>query len=310
MTAGGPYRDPTEAVRIAEEQKREREAELADAARRMQPVRPVWQLLALAGAAVTGSAALVFRAQPKVAIPASPAVCEAHAARYKEALPPRACIADAECSADARGGFFTALDGCVRTRRKDADLSSANGLAQQWLEAGCATAFRTCAAHGAICEAGACVEQPPAGVPRAWVRRELTGVFTVFAPDDFVERHLQERGDEGGLREFGSPRGSVSVQIYPSRPGTEFASVSVSTGGVELQRMEHDVNGSAAHMLLERTAEGTFRVLVRLARLDAPEYHGWGSPTVAISASANCKEEAACREVFSILSTLEAWQTP
>jgi hypothetical protein len=129
------------------------------------------------------------------------AVCDEIAKRYHDIWWSDAtgCAADSDCTADPRGGLYTALDGCARFGNGSLPHGNADTIATQWAEEACAwpnVKYVDCAPLRAQCRwvsgGERCVERPPDSLPRDWQRLSLPAVVSVFAPPDFVEKEESE----------------------------------------------------------------------------------------------------------------------
>jgi hypothetical protein len=78
-------------------------------------------------------------------------------------------------------------------------------------------------------------------------------------------------------------------------------------GTTVLDRKKLDIEGTGGQLLLT-AAKGTFWLKLRINGIDALGYRGWGGPRLSISASAECHEEARCREIVAILGSIETWE--
>jgi hypothetical protein len=93
------------------------------------------------------------------------------------------CASDDDCTGEIRGELWTDLDGRFRFRNRHAPTDRADGVAMAWLGGGCASGYDLLSVSPlAMCRAGRCVERPPAPVPEDWVRVDMAGVYTFFAP--------------------------------------------------------------------------------------------------------------------------------
>jgi hypothetical protein len=311
VTAESPYRDGKEAERAAEQQRQVEAAELSAFGTLVRPRVPWGKLAALLALAALAATGLTWRHRQQVLENsrrlASPEECTLQAKNYHKQSLARQCSIDNDCVAEQRGNYFTKLDGCLRVRQRDASTRTADTLAQKWLDRGCASDFRTCAPNrGAMCEEGRCVERTPNGVPRSWGRLEFPGVMVMFAPKDFVEQDLAERGEEGGLHVFASPRASLTMDVYR---GTLEATAPLEApqGTTVLDRKKLDIEGTGGQLMLTG-AKGTFKVQLHINGMDAPGYKGFGRPWISIRADATCREEAPCRELAAILGSIETWE--
>jgi hypothetical protein len=145
----------------------------------------------------TGAAGLLDRARAlhgaeadphhHLADPASCAQLEAdHAAAVAKLA---ACAADADCTAEPRGGTVYELEGCYRFRHRSppADDTAAQ-LQERWTSLGCATSYEICPPPPlSMCSQGRCVERPPAPLPETWQRRDLPGMLSFYLPPGMTQ---------------------------------------------------------------------------------------------------------------------------
>jgi hypothetical protein len=138
--------------------------------------------------------------------------CEQLAQQYRsERDRARFCRADADCTAEVRGGFWLELDGCWRfVNQKTLSLVRADRAAEAWLAGKCARDYEDCdEAPPVQCRDGLCAELPPEPVPPSWNRRDVAYAFSLFLPPDLVRRHVQP--EDSLVRVWRNDRMSVSI---------------------------------------------------------------------------------------------------
>jgi hypothetical protein len=147
---------------------------------------------------------------------ADAARCEALKLRYEQArVGSDRCERDDECTLELRGRFYTGLDGCFRLSRRSFDGAPADRIAEEWLEAGCASSFDLCpeVRSTAACRAGVCRERPPSPIGEDWSRVDVYERATLFLPPDFVEVPYKSMCGTGpDVRAFQGPGLEVRVE--------------------------------------------------------------------------------------------------
>lgn len=203
---------------------------------------------------------------PSASALAAPADCDALVVRYRAALDTlQTCAGDDECVADERGKVWSALDGCARFRRRDADLArSLEPLESAWLARGCSRSiYMTCAPERAQCRAGRCAELPREPIPRDWRRITHRGKFSFFVPADAAQ-DKDVRGEDTEVGEWKTPRTTINFDY--GQYGTNIQG-STSEGNTLLRREPVTVGDSKGFLVLTRMRESSFIAGIHLPEL-------------------------------------------
>jgi hypothetical protein len=216
------------------------------------------------------------------------------------------CTSDDACRAEARGGFFTELDGCARFLPGPAPRGELDTLARQWLDAGCAHDFMECEADPrSRCDEGRCVELPPPGIPERWRREMVLGYFSFFLPPDL--QGSMGRGDDSYTGQFRRPGLTVDFDLGEWASKLDLDAPPVF-GDHVITRMT-SINGVPAKLVtarvLRRTGgedragymSGVYFAWVPLR----PPASDWGK---SLNLIAWCDEPAGCSEAAMIFESL------
>lgn len=226
----------------------------------------------LAGLVVLASVVAYLFHRPRAVVPApapvsTPVDCDVLLARYRAALANvQTCTQDDECVADERGKVWSALDGCTRFRRRDADLArTLDPLEAAWRAQACSQSdYMTCAPARAQCSAGRCGELPRDPIPRDWRRVTHRGKFSFFVPAD-AEENKGIHGEDSEVGEWKTPRSTIDFDY--GQYGTNIEG-SAAEGDVVLTREPITVGDSNGMFTLTRTHEGVFLAGVHFRELE------------------------------------------
>jgi hypothetical protein len=246
--------------------------------------------------ATSGGAHVLATAPP--APPAAPLPpppdCDALRASYRAALEPTdSCKTDDECIAERRDGVVSGLDGCMRFRRRDAELSELARFEQAWVRAGCAKTFITCGERRAQCLAGRCAERPPDGLPRSSRRVDANGKFSFVVPPDVVQKEAQGEDSYVGL--FEGPRYTLTFDYGEYGTALDGEDVKV------LRREKTIISGVEAMLIASRNRDGLVYSGVHFANIPAV---GRGNG-LRLTLWATCKKLDDCADVPIIARSIE-----
>ena len=198
-----------------------------------------------------------------------------------------------------------ALDGCARATKRTAHVAEADRLAQLWLGAGCSDWFEECPAppRDAICRAAQCVERPPEGVPRDWVRVDLDRLGWMYLPPDMTRVPVQ--GEDSLAIEFDGDTATLTFDIGQYSPLLYDPS---AEGGARSSGITHETIGGRAASLARRQLGTLPSCEIRMEGIPSPTPMLGGRDTFDLWAAWRPSDpKAACDDANRAFRTLSLW---